>query len=280
MTITIALIPVWIPVWILVLILAAILVLGLGVAARSALPQPPPVPRCPITTLKYRQVVSLSQPIHPHIPLWPGDPPVRFTPYAQLDREGFYVRQFTLGEHSGTHANAPNSFFADRVAIDQYPPESLVRRAVVVDVRLAAAANPDYALGRTEIEAWERQHGVIAPGSLVLLWTGWQDKWADPVAFLNADAAGRLHFPGFSAAATEFLLAERQIAGLGTDTHGVDPGQDDRLATNRLVLAQGGLVLENLTGLDRLPATGATLVVGLLPLQGGSGSPAAVLAFV
>lgn len=258
--------------------IALLLILALGVAAYFA--RHPLRRSLPPTCLQYQQVVSLSQPIHPNIPLWPGDPPVRFNPYAQLDTDNYYVRQFTLGEHSGTHANAPNSFFANGAAIDQYPPESLVRRAVVVDVRVAAAANPDYALGIAEIEAWERQHGAIAPGSLVLLWTGWQDKWADPMAFLNADAAGRLHFPGFSAAATEFLLAERQIAGLGTDTHGVDPGQDDRLATNRLVLAQGGLVLENLTGLDRLPATGATVVVGLLPLQGGSGSPAAVLAFV
>jgi len=50
--------------------------------------------------------------------------------------------------------------------------------------------------------------------------------------------------------ATQFLLHERQIAGVGTDTHGVDSGQDETFSTNRLVLEQPRIVLENLTNLS------------------------------
>jgi kynurenine formamidase len=128
--------------------------------------------------------------------------------------------------------------------------------------------------------AWERQHGQIPPASVVLLFTGWQDKWKNPAAFFNYDSAGKPHFPGFGSEATQFLLAERQIAGIGIDTHGVDPGIDESFTINRLVLAKPRIVLENLTNLDRLPPTEITLIIGILRLQDGSGSPAAVMALM
>jgi kynurenine formamidase len=115
---------------------------------------------------------------------------------------------------------------------------------------------------------------------VVLLFTGWQSKWSDDAAFLNQDASGGLHFPGFGSEATQFLLAERHIAGVGIDTHGVDSGQNTTFTTNRLVLEQPRIVLENLTNLDQLPAIGTTLVIGVLRLLGGSGSPVAVLALL
>lgn len=112
----------------------------------------------------------------------------------------------------------------------------------------------------------------------MLLYTGWQELWQNSATFLNPDASGGLHFPGFGSEATRFLLRERQIAGVGIDTHGVDSGQDTTFATNRLVLEQPRLVLENLTNLDQLPPRGTTLVIGVLRLRGGAGSPTAVMA--
>ena len=73
---------------------------------------------------------------------------------------------------------------------------------------------------------------------------------------------------------------ERRIAGVGSDTHGVEPGIDETFSVNRLVLEQPRLVLENLTNLNQLPPLGATLVLGVLRLRGGSGSPVSVLAFI
>ncbi|MCM2405583.1 cyclase family protein [Anabaena sp. PCC 7938] len=87
-----------------------------------------------------------------------------------------------------------------------------------------------------------------------------------------------MHFPGFGSDTTEFLITERQIAGVGIDTHGVDSGQDTNFTINRLVLAKSRIVLENLTNLDQLPPQGTTLIIGILQLRGGSGSPAAVMA--
>src|SRR5690606_41683022 len=105
---------------------------------------------------------------------------------------------------------------------------------------------------------------------LVLFYTGWQELWDSPEQFFNQDAGGGLHFPGIGAETTAFLLAERNIAGVGIDTHGADPGQDPMFSTNTLVLAQNGIILECLTNLHRLPPNGTTLVIGILGLQNGS----------
>jgi kynurenine formamidase len=185
-----------------------------------------------------------------------------------------------LGEHSGTHINAPNSFYQAGVGIDQYSAQSLILPAVVIDICAVAAINSDYVLTVADVLAWEGQHGEIPVGNMVLLHTGWQAKWSDKNAFLNQDLQGIMHFPGFGRDATEFLLNERLISGVGIDTHGVDSGQDNSFTTNRLVLAKQGIVLENLTNLDQLPPQGTTLAIGVIRLRRGSGSPVGVLGLV
>lgn len=231
-------------------------------------------------TIAYSRVVDLSQVIDTNIPLWPGDPPVEFEKVADFAADGYYLRRFSIGEHSGTHMNASNSFVENGQGIDAYAPESLVVPAVVIDIRQKAAANPDYALTVDDVLAWEKQHGKIPAGSLVILFTGWQDKWNDPAAFFNQDAEGGLHFPGFDGETTRFLFEERQVAGMGIDTHGVDPGQDETYATNIQIAERNAIALECLTNLDQLPPTGATLVLGILRLKDGSGTPLSVMAFI
>ena len=231
-------------------------------------------------SINYRRVVDLSHPVHPGIPRWPGDPPVKFTTAATLESEGFRLGSFSMGEHSGTHMNAPISFHAQGLAIDAYSPESLVAPAVVLDVRQRAAGGADHRLDVSGLADWEEKWGPVPAGSIVLLATGWDGKWEDPRAYLGYDARGGMHFPGFGLAAARVLLEERGVAGLGIDTHGLDPGQEGTFAINKLVLEQPRIALENLANLDQLPAVGCTLVIGILRLKDGAGSPASVLAFV
>ena len=112
------------------------------------------------------------------------------------------------------------------------------------------------------------------------MFTGWQDKWSDAKAFFNIDAKGNLHFPGFAPATTAWLVSDRKIAGVGIDTHGVDPGLDTSYATNTAMAENHLIAVECMTNLDALPATGATLAMAPLQLRGGSGSPLSILAFV
>ena len=200
------------------------------------------------------------------MPQWPGDPPLEWQSVAARETDGYFLRRFTMGEHSGAHANAPAAFHPGGIGIDAYPPESLIAPAVVIDVRAAAAANPDYVLTVAALRTWERRQGIIPAGSVVLLSTGWADKWDNPAAYLGIAetgmAPGGLHFPGFGLEAAQWLLRERDIAGIGIDTAGVDGGQDSGFAVNRLLLERPRLVLENLGNLQQLPPAGATLMVG------------------
>jgi kynurenine formamidase len=110
-----------------------------------------------------------------------------------------------------------------------------------------------------DILAWEAEFGTISAENVVLLYTGSQTEWLDKNGFLNHDAGGNMHIPGFGNDATQFLTTERQIARVGIDTDGVDSGQDNNLTTNRLVLAKQPIVLENLTNLEQLPPQGTTI---------------------
>lgn len=233
-----------------------------------------------LKTIAYSKIVDLTHLIHPNIPIWPGDPATEFETVSQIEKDGYFLRKFSMGEHSGTHMNAPNSFYSEGASIDGYPPQSLVVPAIAIDIRDKSLVNADYTLTIDDVLNWEQQHRFIEPGNIIILYTGWQEKWDDEGAFFNRDDRGICHFPGFGKATTQFLLKERLIAGVATDTHGVDPGQDESFDVNKLVLKEQRVVLENLANLDQLPAANITLVIGILRLLGGSGSPVSVLAFV
>ncbi|MEI6443282.1 MAG: cyclase family protein [Nostocales cyanobacterium ELA583] len=231
-----------------------------------------------LSNISYSRVIHLSHLIDTSIPKWTGDPTVEFTSVAEIQDDGYYLRRFSLGEHSGTHINAPNSFHANGVSIDQYPAPSLIVPAVVINICKQAAVDSDYVLTISDIQTWETEFGQIPAGSLVILYTGWQEKWSSQKAFFNQDIQGKMHFPGFSYDATEFLITHRQITGVGIDTHGVDSGQNTNFTINCLLLEKSLIVLENLTNLDHLPPQGTTLIIGILRLKGGSGSPSAIMA--
>ena len=230
--------------------------------------------------ITYSRLVDLSHVVHPRLPVWPGDPPVEFDEVAQLGEDGYFLRRFSMGEHSATHMNAPKAFYPDGQGIDVYRATSLVAQAVVVDIRRLVDGNACYELAPPSVLAWEKSHGRVPEGSIVLLYTGWQSKWDDAGAYLGISPSGKMAFPGFGTGAARLLMDDRGVAGLGSDAPGLESGLDTGYSVNKLVLEQSGVALESLTNLDLLPPTGITLVIGIIRLKGGSGSPASVLAFV
>ncbi len=228
----------------------------------------------------WRRIVDLTHPITPEIPIWPGGPRPGFAELATLDEHGYRLRQVTLGEHTGTHLGTAAHLHADGLTVEQLQAGELLVPAVVVDGRAQAAADPDYALSPDEMRAWETTHGRVPPGSVVLLATGWDARWPDPTAYLNRDDRGRMHFPGFAPETVAWLVNARAVRGLGIDTPGIDPGRDEALQSNRRLLRGRRFHLENLTRLTELPPRDVWLLIGVLPLAGGTGSPARVLALI
>lgn len=182
-------------------------------------------------------------------------------------------------EHYGTHLDAPAHFPPGKITVDQIPVKQLFGPAVVLDVRDASAKDADYQLSAARVEEWERQHGQIPLGAIVLLRTGWTSRWPDAQKYRNQDSQGKMHFPGFSLEAAKLLVA-RKVSGLGCDTMSVDYGASADFAVHHLALGAGLFHLENLADLSALPETGAFLVVAPIKLEGGSGGPVRVFALL
>lgn len=225
-------------------------------------------------------VVFLSHVLAADAPVFPGDPPVELRTAATIERDGYYLQRLTTGEQAGTHWAAPAHFSPGEAAADELDPEDFFFPAAVLDVRKAASADPDYALTVSDIGRWESAFGQIPEHAAVIMWTGFDARWPDPVTYLNADGAGCPHYPGFGAAAARWLIERRGARALGIDTMGIDPGADQAFGANRLLLRGHRIHLENLAGLGRMPPAGGWIIVGGARFRHGSGSPATVFGLI
>jgi kynurenine formamidase len=196
----------------------------------------------------------------------------------------FYAANaFSTPEHGGTHLDAPIHFAEKGHTSDQIPVERLIGPAVVIDVTAKASADPDYRLTRDDVLAFERRHGRIRQGSIVLLRTGWSARWPDRKQYLGDDTPGdatRLHFPSFGEESATLLVEERGVKALGADVASTDYGQSKDFIVHRIAAARNVPGLENLTELDKLPPTGATLIALPMKIEGGSGGPVRVIAIL
>ena len=226
------------------------------------------------------RVIDLSYAINEKLVPWPGDEKwFEAKVNASIEKNGYFTRSFWMLEHYGTHLDAPVHFPPGKATVDQIPTRQLFGPAVVMDARAECAKDADYQLPAARVSQWEKRHGGIPAGAIVLLRTGWATRWPDVQKYRNQDAQGKMHFPGFSVEAVK-LLIERKISGLGCDTMSVDYGASTDFEVHHLALSSGLYHLENLTDLSALPEEGAFLVVAPIKLEGGSGGPARVFALV
>ena len=226
------------------------------------------------------RVLDLSYAINDKLVPWPGDEKwFEAKVNASVEKNGYFTRSFWMLEHYGTHLDAPAHFPPGKATVEQIPVRQLFGPAVVLDVRAEGAKDADYQLPVARVAEWEKRHGQIPAGAIVLLRTGWASRWPDAHKYRNQDAQGRMHFPGFSVEAAR-LLIERKVSGLGCDTMSIDCGASADFAVHHLALGSGLYHLENLANLSALPETGAFLVVAPIKLEGGSGGPVRVFALL
>lgn len=232
-----------------------------------------------VTSGKAR-VVDLSYAINDKLVPWPGDKRVfEATVNATVEKNGYFTRSFWMLEHYGTHLDAPAHFPPGKMTVDEIPVQQFFGPAVVIDVEREDADNADYQLTVQSVLQWEHKHGKIPAGAIVLLRTGWASRWPDVKRYRNQDEKGVMHFPGYSVNAAKLLL-KRGVKGIGCDTLSIDPGNSPDFPVHHLVLGSEKYQLENLANLDKLPETGASLIVAPIKLEGGSGGPARVFALL
>ena len=237
--------------------------------------------------LRTATVVDLSHPFGSDTLYWPTSP-TRFdlTTLASGVTEGgwFYsANSFCAPEHGGTHLDAPIHFARGRRTADQIPVRQLVAPAIVIDVSKAAAEDPDYRLSPADVRAWEKKHGTIPGGAIVLLRTGWSRRWPDRKRYFGDDAPGdasNLHFPSFGAEAAAILVRDRRVGALGVDSASIDHGPSKDFPVHRLAADANVPGLENLTGLAALPESGAWVIALPMKITGGSGGPLRAVALV
>ena len=224
-------------------------------------------------------VVDLTIPLGSEVVMWPGAPALEAETLVTVAHDGYFARRVTFFEHTGTHFDAPCHFIDGATTVDKIPASQLVKPAVVIDISARIGNDADGELLLSDVQAFEAAHGAIPEGAAILLRTGWEDFNTDALRY--AGAPGDLRFPGFGVEASKFLVHERKAAAFGIDTLGIDPGAATSFPVHSQVTHPAGLWhLENLQNLKKLPPLGAWIVVGVLPLVGGSGSPARVIALV
>jgi len=238
------------------------------------------------------KVVDLTQPLGPETPviglppIFGQSPGVTMGVISCFDDKGpgWYWNWLHLGEHTGTHFDAPVHWITGKDlpdnTTDRIPVERFVGPACVIDVSREVSANEDFLLMPDDVVAWEREHGKIPKGSWVLLRTGWSRR-SDARAFLNVREDGP-HSPGFHKKTSELLARDRDVLGVGVETVGTDAGQagtfEPPFPNHATMHGAGKFGLASLRNLDQLPATGAIVIAAPLKIVNGSGSPLRVLA--
>jgi kynurenine formamidase len=239
------------------------------------------------------EVVDLTAPLSDRTPVIQLPPPFAQTAtfaleeISRYDERGpaWYWNNVRTGEHTGTHFDAPNHWVTGKDGEDvaSVPAQRLIGPAAVLDVTEQAAADPDFLLEVDDVRDWEKAHGPLPAGGWLLYRTGWDARSDSQTDFLNADENGP-HTPGISPECARWLAEEAPVIGLGVETVGTDAGAahsfDPPFPCHSALLGAGKYGLTQLQNLALLPPTGALLLAGPLPIVGGSGSPARVLALI
>ncbi|MBV8187788.1 MAG: cyclase family protein [Alphaproteobacteria bacterium] len=239
------------------------------------------------------EVVDLTHTLTPEFPTIVMPPelgqcaPFRVEEVSRYDERGpaWYWNNISMGEHTGTHFDAPVHWISGKDlpnnSVDTIAPKNFIAPAVVIDISKESAKNPDYELTVADIEAWEREHDRIPARNWVLLRTDWSKRTGRDYANMREDGQ---HSPGPCPEVVRFLVEERDLLGLGTETIGTDAGQafhfNPPYPAHFYMHGKGRYGLQCLANLDRLPPTGTVIVAAPLKIRRGSGSPLRVLALV
>ena len=223
-------------------------------------------------------VEDMTHTLSPEFPTWGGEPGVSAEQAFNFADHGFNLFNLSINEHTGTHIDAPLHFSADGTSVDEIPVTDLVAPLCVVDIAARAAEDADTRVTPDDLKAWIAANGDIPDGACVAMHSGWGGKTATD-EFRNFDGEAQ-HYPGFHVEAAQMLMEETGARSIAVDTLSLDHGMSADFATHYAWLPTGRFGIECLANLDRVPAAGATLVIGAPKHKGGTGGPARIFALI
>lgn len=228
------------------------------------------------------RIIDLTHALNEKNAYWPGPgyEPFHLKTIATIEKDGVLSKAFSMPEHLGTHIDAPNHFETGQPDLASISPEQFFAPGIVMDISARGEVDADTTLTLQDIAEWEAAHGEIPEGAVILLHTGWGRFWNNYARYKNQDAMGKLHFPSYSAEAAEFLIHERKAKGLGVDNLSIDRGISKDFAVHHIVNKAGRYGLENVAGLEKLPARGFFLIVAPIRIEAGTGGPSRIFAIL
>lgn len=224
-------------------------------------------------------VVDMTHVYDETFPTYFGAPGIEINQAFNYKENGFNLFNLAINEHTGTHIDAPLHFSADGQSVDEIPVANLVVPLCVVDIAAKAEDNPDAQVTPDDLSAWIAANGDIPDKACVAMHSGWAGKTGGD-DYRNVGADEKMHFPGFHVEAAQMLMEQTGAVAIAVDTLSLDHGPSADFATHYAWLPTNRYGIENLAGLDKVPAAGATLVVGAGTHKGGSGGPCRVFAMV
>lgn len=228
-----------------------------------------------------KQFVDLTHTFSPLTPVWKGFGEATFSraadpetgrPYT-IEKDHFHTFFYSMVGQYGTHIDPPAHFDPKGATLDELPVKQMILPLVVFDITPMLNGDPNHALTVGDIKDWERVHGRVPTGAFAALRTDMYKDWQT-----NPERFKRTPFPAWSFEAIKFLYENRGIVANGHES--MDTDTSDDLKSETWLLNHGHWQIEVMANLDRVPATGALIVVSWPKPKGGLGFPARAFAIL
>jgi kynurenine formamidase len=228
-----------------------------------------------------KQFVDLTHSFGPDTPVWSGfgqakmmpagDPSTR-QPYT-IAKDGFRATLYELVGQYGTHVDPPAHFAEDGITMDRIPLKQMILPLVVFDATPLLVKEPDHAFSVADLRAWEKVHGRVPNRAFAALRTDMSKDWdRAPEQFKRSP------FPAWSLETVKFLVEQRNVTALGHES--MDTDTTEKMESETYLLRQGRYQIEVMDNLDRVPPTGAVIVVTWPKVRDGLGFPARAFAIL
>jgi kynurenine formamidase len=234
-----------------------------------------------LKTIQSKAFVDLTHSFSPATPVWKGfgqatmsaaSDPKTHLPYT-IEKDGFRSIFYSMVGQYGTHVDPPAHFSSDGMTMDKIPLKEMILPLVVFDMTPMIATDANHALSVDDIKAWEKTHGQVPTGSFAALRTDMYKDWES-----NPERFKRYPFPAWSFAAIKFLFDERKVTAVGHEA--LDTDITDSMDSETWLLKQNHFQIEAMANLDKVPATGAVIVVTWPKVENGFGFPARAFAIL
>jgi kynurenine formamidase len=232
-------------------------------------------------TIVAKTFVDLTHSFGPDTPVWSGFGPAKFSPASDpkthepytIPKDGFRTTYYEMVGQYGTHVDPPAHFAENGITMDKIPLKEMILPLVVLDDTPYLAKDPDHAFSVEDLKAWEQQHGQVPKGAFVALRTDMYKDWdTDPKRF------ERSPFPAWAFETIKFLYEERGVTATGHES--MDTDTTDKMDSETYILQHGHYQIEVMANLDKVPPTGALIVVSWPKVRDGLGFPARAFAIL